>query len=87
MGRLKQLASLRINKKNPKKKPNIVFSHLHNKIEELTFYEIMAKEKSEKAPVSASQIEEWKRVKKIGIIGLGDMGQLYAKKFHEFGWR
>lgn len=46
----------------------------------------MAKEISTKAVASASKIEEWKRTKKIGIIGLGDMGQLYAKKFHESGW-
>ncbi|KAM3162984.1 Prephenate dehydrogenase [NADP(+)] [Lachancea thermotolerans] len=33
-----------------------------------------------------SQIDEWKQSKTIGIIGLGDMGLLYADKFAEAGW-
>lgn len=33
------------------------------------------------------QIAHWKQTKKIGIIGLGDMGQLYARKFTESGWK
>ncbi|KAF5111718.1 hypothetical protein DV454_004626 [Geotrichum candidum] len=33
------------------------------------------------------QIAQWKETKKIGIIGLGDMGQLYARKFTESGWK
>ncbi|QLL30880.1 hypothetical protein HG536_0A06950 [Torulaspora globosa] len=37
--------------------------------------------------VSAEQIEEWKATKTIGIIGLGDMGLLYATKFSEAGWK
>ncbi|CEP61984.1 prephenate dehydrogenase (NADP(+)) LALA0_S04e05094g [Lachancea lanzarotensis] len=34
-----------------------------------------------------SVIEEWKRTKTIGIIGMGDMGQLYAEKFAHHGWK
>lgn len=30
--------------------------------------------------------EEWKAKKTIGIIGLGDMGLLYARRFSEVGW-
>ena len=30
---------------------------------------------------------EWKKSKVIGIIGLGDMGLLYARRFSEAGWR
>lgn len=37
--------------------------------------------------VSVDQIESWKATKTIGIIGLGDMGLLYANKFSEAGWR
>ncbi|SCU94665.1 LANO_0E07602g1_1 [Lachancea nothofagi CBS 11611] len=33
-----------------------------------------------------NQVEVWKRTKTIGIIGLGDMGQMYAEKFSESGW-
>ncbi|CCD24244.1 prephenate dehydrogenase (NADP(+)) NDAI_0C05850 [Naumovozyma dairenensis CBS 421] len=32
------------------------------------------------------QIKEWKATRIIGIIGLGDMGLLYANKFSEAGW-
>ena len=32
-------------------------------------------------------IEEWKREKVVGIIGLGDMGLLYANKFSDAGWK
>ncbi|CAB4253656.1 similar to Saccharomyces cerevisiae YBR166C TYR1 Prephenate dehydrogenase involved in tyrosine biosynthesis, expression is dependent on phenylalanine levels [Maudiozyma barnettii] len=32
------------------------------------------------------QIAQWKKEKIVGIIGLGDMGQLYAEKFSEAGW-
>lgn len=35
---------------------------------------------------SIDQIEQWKATKTIGIIGLGDMGLLYANKFSEAGW-
>lgn len=34
----------------------------------------------------ADQIEQWKKSKTIGIIGMGDMGLLYAEKFSENGW-
>lgn len=37
-------------------------------------------------PVSESQIAQWKADKVIGIIGLGDMGLLYAHKFSDAGW-
>lgn len=30
---------------------------------------------------------EWKQTKTIGIIGLGDMGLLYARRFTEAGWK
>lgn len=36
---------------------------------------------------SVDQIDSWKATKTIGIIGLGDMGLLYANKFSEAGWR
>lgn len=29
----------------------------------------------------------WKESKRIGIIGLGDMGRLYATKFTNAGWK
>ncbi|SMN19575.1 similar to Saccharomyces cerevisiae YBR166C TYR1 Prephenate dehydrogenase involved in tyrosine biosynthesis, expression is dependent on phenylalanine levels [Maudiozyma saulgeensis] len=32
------------------------------------------------------QITQWKKEKTVGIIGLGDMGLLYAEKFSEAGW-
>ncbi|SCU93623.1 LAFA_0F17370g1_1 [Lachancea sp. 'fantastica'] len=32
-------------------------------------------------------VEEWKQTKTIGIIGMGDMGQLYAEKFTQHGWK
>ncbi|ODQ64911.1 prephenate dehydrogenase [Nadsonia fulvescens var. elongata DSM 6958] len=32
-------------------------------------------------------INEWKRSKAIGIIGLGDMGRLYALRFAKAGWQ
>ncbi|CCF59246.1 hypothetical protein KAFR_0G02120 [Kazachstania africana CBS 2517] len=35
---------------------------------------------------SKAEIDEWKRTKTIGIIGLGDMGLLYATNFSENGW-
>ncbi|KAL6945019.1 prephenate dehydrogenase (NADP(+)) [Hanseniaspora vineae] len=31
--------------------------------------------------------EQWKKTKKIGIIGLGDMGLLYAQKLSANGWQ
>jgi prephenate dehydrogenase (NADP+) len=31
-------------------------------------------------------VEEWKQSRVIGIIGLGDMGLLYARRFSEAGW-
>ncbi|CAL9731216.1 hypothetical protein MOUN0_L03730 [Monosporozyma unispora] len=37
--------------------------------------------------VSKQQIQEWKATKTVGIIGLGDMGLLYAQKFSEAGWK
>lgn len=36
---------------------------------------------------SEDQIKQWKATKVIGIIGLGDMGFLYATKFAEAGWK
>lgn len=36
--------------------------------------------------VSEDKIEQWKATKVIGIIGLGDMGLLYANKFTDAGW-
>lgn len=33
------------------------------------------------------QIAKWKHEKTIGIIGLGDMGLLYATRFSKAGWR
>merc|ERR1712105_550043 len=30
--------------------------------------------------------EEWKKSKTIGIIGLGDMGAMYAERFSSAGW-
>lgn len=35
---------------------------------------------------SKETINEWKSSKVVGIIGLGDMGLLYANKFSEAGW-
>lgn len=37
--------------------------------------------------VTQDQITQWKNDKVIGIIGLGDMGQLYARRFTEAGWK
>lgn len=37
--------------------------------------------------VSAEQVDAWKRTKTIGIIGLGDMGLLYARSFAQAGWK
>lgn len=37
--------------------------------------------------VSEDTIAQWKKTKTIGIIGLGDMGVLYARRFSEAGWR
>ncbi|CAR25886.1 hypothetical protein ZYGR_0A04590 [Zygosaccharomyces rouxii] len=37
--------------------------------------------------VSEDQIKQWKSSKTIGIIGLGDMGLLYAKEFSKAGWK
>lgn len=37
--------------------------------------------------VSEETIKEWKATKTIGIIGLGDMGLLYARRFSEDGWK
>jgi len=34
-----------------------------------------------------SQEELWKQTKIIGIIGLGDMGMMYARRFTEAGWK
>lgn len=36
---------------------------------------------------SQDQIDEWKSNKTIGIIGLGDMGLLYAQQFSNAGWK
>ena len=36
--------------------------------------------------LSETEIEKLKQTKKIGIIGLGDMGLLYARRFLEAGW-
>lgn len=36
---------------------------------------------------SSKEFQEWKQTKTIGIIGLGDMGLLYATKFSEAGWK
>ncbi|CDO95198.1 unnamed protein product [Kluyveromyces dobzhanskii CBS 2104] len=36
---------------------------------------------------SDQQIEKWKQEKTIGIIGLGDMGLLYASRFSKAGWK
>ncbi|AET40942.1 prephenate dehydrogenase (NADP(+)) Ecym_7090 [Eremothecium cymbalariae DBVPG len=33
------------------------------------------------------KLEEWKETKIIGIIGLGDMGLLYAEMFSQAGWK
>ncbi|SJM82066.1 probable Prephenate dehydrogenase [NADP(+)] [Zygosaccharomyces bailii] len=33
------------------------------------------------------RIDEWKSTKTIGIIGLGDMGYLYARVFAKAGWK
>lgn len=38
------------------------------------------------AILSSEEIEKLKQTKKIGIIGLGDMGLLYARRFSEAGW-
>ncbi|ODV97838.1 hypothetical protein PACTADRAFT_47689 [Pachysolen tannophilus NRRL Y-2460] len=35
---------------------------------------------------SKEQVTLWKSTKTIGIIGLGDMGLLYARRFTESGW-
>ncbi|SCU87253.1 LAME_0D09362g1_1 [Lachancea meyersii CBS 8951] len=32
-------------------------------------------------------IERWKQTKIIGIIGMGDMGQMYAERFGQHGWK
>jgi prephenate dehydrogenase (NADP+) len=34
-----------------------------------------------------SRVEEWKSSRLIGIIGLGDMGRFYARRFTEAGWK
>jgi len=36
---------------------------------------------------SDEEIQQWKATKTIGIIGLGDMGLLYARRFSEAGWK
>jgi prephenate dehydrogenase (NADP+) len=33
------------------------------------------------------EIEKLQKEKSIGIIGLGDMGRLYARRLTEAGWR
>ncbi len=33
------------------------------------------------------KISQWQEDKIIGIIGLGDMGLLYAKRFSQAGWK
>ena len=33
------------------------------------------------------EVNRLKQTKTIGIIGLGDMGLLYAKRFSEAGWK
>lgn len=38
-------------------------------------------------PFDENQVQEWKKTKKIGIIGLGDMGRLYVNKFQSAGWK
>lgn len=38
------------------------------------------------AILSEEEIKKLKATKKIGIIGLGDMGLLYARRFSEAGW-
>lgn len=38
-------------------------------------------------PIDEAKIAEWKKTKIIGIIGMGDMGRLYASKFLEAGWK
>ena len=37
--------------------------------------------------LSETEIQRFKATKTIGIIGLGDMGLLYARRFSEAGWR
>jgi prephenate dehydrogenase (NADP+) len=37
--------------------------------------------------ITDSMIEKWKVEKQIGIIGLGDMGRLYARQLSEAGWK
>ncbi|KOH00483.1 prephenate dehydrogenase (NADP(+)) [Saccharomyces eubayanus] len=37
--------------------------------------------------VSIEIVQQWKATKYIGIIGLGDMGLLYANKFSDAGWK
>lgn len=37
--------------------------------------------------LNMTQKEEWQKTKTIGIIGLGDMGLLYAQKFSQAGWK
>ncbi|GMM30260.1 prephenate dehydrogenase (NADP(+)) [Martiniozyma asiatica (nom. inval.)] len=39
------------------------------------------------ALLDAAVVEDLKKKKLIGIIGLGDMGLLYAKRFSEAGWK
>lgn len=39
------------------------------------------------AAISAQRLKELKETKTVGIIGLGDMGLLYARRFSEAGWR
>lgn len=33
------------------------------------------------------KVKQWKEEKTIGIIGLGDMGLLYATRFSQAGWK
>lgn len=37
--------------------------------------------------LSTDKIEQLKKTKTIGIIGLGDMGALYARRFSQDGWK
>ncbi|KAK6200141.1 uncharacterized protein RJT21DRAFT_40573 [Scheffersomyces amazonensis] len=39
------------------------------------------------AKFTEEQETQWKSTKTIGIIGLGDMGLLYARRFSEAGWK
>lgn len=36
--------------------------------------------------IDSERIAHWKKTKVVGIIGLGDMGLLYAQKFSSAGW-